>query len=133
MERMSILIDKRHLDLKEVGYAMEKAPEFLCEYCGIILSSKQSLKCHMVVKHSEEVTTYQWNKCLTTCNRLDNIRRCIRKHPGQTNTPKTVMYEIKQITPEPDPKRQRLIPKTRTPLIPRPYFNEPTSTSDYIC
>ena len=45
MERLSILIDKRHLDLsKEVGYNIEKAQKFLCEHCGVILSTKQSLK-----------------------------------------------------------------------------------------
>ena len=97
MERISILIDKRHLDLQEVGYNTEKAPEFLCEHCGVILSSKQSLKHHMDMKHSEKVTTYQCSKCLTTCNRLDNIRRHIRKHPDKTNTPKIVMYEIKPL------------------------------------
>ena len=59
MERISILIDKKHFDLKEVEYTIEKAPEFLCEHCGIILSSKQSLKCHIVVKYSEKATTYQ--------------------------------------------------------------------------
>ena len=128
MERISILIDKRHLDLQEVGYNTEEHPEFLCENWGVILSSKQSLKCHMVMKHSEKVPTYQCSKCPTICNRLDNIRRHIRKHPDQTNIPKTVMYEIKQMSPEPEPKRLRPIPKTRTPLITRPYFNEPTST-----
>ena len=103
MERLSILIDNRHLDLQEVVFNTEKAPEFLCENFGVILSSKQSLKCHMVLKYSEKVTTYQCSKCPTTCNRLDNIRRHIRKHPDQTNTPKTVMYEIKQMSPEPEP------------------------------
>ena len=131
MERISILIDKRHLDLKEVGYNIE-TPKFLCEHCGVILSSKQSEKHHMVVKHSEKVTTYQYSKCPTTCNRLDNIRRHIRKHPGQTNTPKTVMYEIKQMSPKPEPKRWRQIPKARKPLLTRPYFSEPTNTNDCI-
>ena len=43
MERLSILVNKRHLDLsKEKGYNIEKAPEFLCEHCGVILSTKQS-------------------------------------------------------------------------------------------
>ena len=120
MERLSILIDKRQIDL-EIGYIM-KTPTLLGGYCGTILSTKQSLKHHMVVRHSEKVTTYQCSKCLTTRNRLDNIRRHNRKHPGQTNTPKTVMYEIKERSPEPEPKRSRLIPNTttRTSLITRP-------------
>ena len=105
VERLNILIDKRHLDLQEVGYNTGKASEFLCENCGVILSSKQSLKRHMVMKQSEKVTTYQCSKCPTIYNRLGNIRRHIRKHPGQTSTPKAVMYEIKQMSPEPEPKR----------------------------
>ena len=56
MERLSILIDKRHLDL-DLHYSTEKIPEYLCENCGIMVRSKQSLKCHMVVKHPEKVTT----------------------------------------------------------------------------
>ena len=67
MERLSILIDKRHLDLwKEVEYNIEKAQEFLCEHCEVILSTKQSLKSHMVIIHSENVTSYQCSKCPTT-------------------------------------------------------------------
>ena len=86
--------------------------ECMCVKCLLhyILSymSKQALKCHIVTKHSEKVTTYQCSKCLTTCSRLDNMRRHIKKHPGQTDTPKTIMYEIKQMSPEPQrPKRQR--------------------------
>ena len=86
MERLSILIDKRHLDLDL--HASEKIPEYLCENCGIVVGSKQSLKHHMLTKHAEKVTTYQCNRCLATCNRLDNKRHHIKKHPGQTNTPK---------------------------------------------
>ena len=79
-----------------------------------------------------KATTYQCSKCPTTCNRLDNIRRHVRKHSGQTSTPTTVMYEIKEMSPEPAlPKRPRPIPK-KTPLSMRPYLNEPTSTNDYI-
>ena len=74
MEKISILIDKRHLDLsKEVGYNIEKALEFLCEHCGIILITKQSLKHHMVIIHSEKVTSYQCSKCPMTCNRLATL------------------------------------------------------------
>ena len=70
MEIISTLIDKRHLDLsKEVGYNIEKVSVFLCEHCGVILSTKQSLKHDMVIIHSEIVTTYQCNKYPTTCNR----------------------------------------------------------------
>ena len=131
MEIISILIDKRHLDLsKEVGYNIEKALVFLCEHCGVILSTKQSLKCHMVIIHSEKVTTNQCSKYPTTCNSVDNITRHVRRHSGQTNTYKTVMYEIKEMSPEPMPKRPR--PNPKTPLSTRPYFNEPTSTNDYI-
>ena len=104
MERLSILINKRHLDL-DLHYNTEKIPEYLCKNCGIMVGFKQSLKCHMVAKHSEKVTTYQYSRCPTTCNRHDNIRCHIKKHPGQTSTPKTVMYEIKQMSPEPWPKR----------------------------
>ena len=76
MEKLGILVHKRHLHLsKEVGYNIEKAPEFLCEHCGVILTTKQSLKCHMVKIHSEKVTTYQCSKWPTTCNRLDNMKR----------------------------------------------------------
>ena len=104
---------------------------YLCENCGIMLGSKQVLKHHMVTKHSEKVTTYQCSKWPTTCNRLDNMRCHIKKHPGQTNTPKTVMYEIKQMSPEPWPKK--LTTKTKRTLITtRPYFNQPTSSNDYI-
>ena len=133
MGRLSIIIDKIHLDLsKEVGYNIEKVPEFLCEHCGVILSTKQSPKYQMVIIHSEIVTSYQCSKGLTTCNRLDNIRNHVRKHSGQTITPKTVMYEIKEMSPEHGmPKRPRPMPK-KTPLPIRPYFNDPMSTSDYI-
>ena len=41
-----------------------------------------------------------------------------------------MMYEITEMFPEPISKRPRPIPKT--PLSLRPYFNEPTSTNDYI-
>ena len=74
MERVSILIDKRHLDLsKELGYNIKKALEFLCEHYGVILSTKHSLKHHMVIIHLEKVISYQCSKCLITCNRLDSI------------------------------------------------------------
>ena len=53
-----------------------------------------------------KITTYQCRKCLTTCNTLDNIGRHITKHPGQTNTQKTLMYEIKEISPEPNSQKQ---------------------------
>ena len=43
-----------------------------------------------------KVTTYQCSKCLTT---------------GQTNTSKTVMYEMKEMSSEPMPKRPRPIPQ----------------------
>ena len=133
MERLSILIDKGHLDIsKMVGYNIEKAPEFLCEHCGIILSTKQYLKCPIVIRHSEKVTTSQCGICPATCNRLDNIRRHVRKHSGQTSIPKTVMYEIKEMSPEPAmPKRPRPMPK-KTPLSMRPHFNGPMSTNAYI-
>ena len=57
--------------------------------------------------------------------------RChIKKHPRQTDTHKTVMYEIKQMSPEPHrPKRQT---KNTSPLTTKPYFNKMTSTKDYI-
>ena len=130
MERSSILIDKRHLDFDL--YYTEKTPEYLCENCGVILGSKQALKHHMVTKHSEKVMTYQCSKYPATCNRLDNMRCHIKKHPGQTNTPKTVKYRIKQMSPEPlRPNRQTKKIKT-TPVITRPYFNQPTSANDYI-
>ena len=77
MERLSTVIDKTHLDLSmKVGYNIEVL-EFLCEHCGIILSTKQSHKHHMVIKHSEKVSSHQCSKCPTTCNRLDNIRRMV--------------------------------------------------------
>ena len=91
-----------------------------------------SLKCHMVVKHSEKVTTYQYSRCPTTCNRLDNIRCHIKKTPWTDKHSKTVMYEIKHISPEPQPKRWIPTPKTTTPVLTRPYFNQPTSSNDYI-
>ena len=81
MERSSILIDKRHLDFNL--YYTKKIPEYLCENCGVILGSKQAPKCHLVTKHSGKVMTYQCSKCPTTCNRLDNMRCHIKKHPGQ--------------------------------------------------
>ena len=99
MERSSILIDERCLEFNL--YYTEKIPEYLCENCGVNLRSKQALKCHMVTKHSEKVTTYQCSKCVTTCNRLYNMRCHIKKHPGEMDTPRTVMYEIKQMSPEP--------------------------------
>ena len=51
-----------------------------------------------------------------------------------TNTPKTVIYEIKQMSPESWPKRQptKKPPKTTTPVSTRPCFNQPTSSNDYI-
>ena len=94
MERSSILRDNRQSDFNL--YYTEKPPGFLYENCGTILASKQALKCHMVTKHSEKVTTYQCSKCNTTCNRLDNMRYHIRKHPGPTTTSKIVSYEIKR-------------------------------------
>ena len=125
MERSSILIKKRHLDFNL--YYTGKTPEYLCENCGAILGSKQALKCHMVTKHSEKVTTYQCSKCPTTCNRLDNMRCHIKKHPGPTITPKTIMYEMKQMSPEPSrPRRQK------TPMITKPYLTPPSNPDDYI-
>ena len=105
-------------------------PEYLCENCGIILGSKQTLKCHMVTKHIEKVTTYHCSKCPTICNRLDNMRRHIKKHPGQTDTPKTIMYEKKQMSPEPQrPKRQK---RKNSPITTRPYLSSPINTNDYL-
>ena len=62
------------------------------------------------------------------------MRRHVRnKHSGQTSTPKTVMYEIQGMSPEPvRTERPRPIPKKSSRLPTRPYFNEPVSTSDYI-
>ena len=86
----------------------------------------------MVTKHSEKVTTYHCSKCPTICNILDNIRRHIKKHPGQTDTPKTIMYEIKQMSPEPQrPKRQQ-IKKKNSPITTRPYLNNPINMNDYV-
>ena len=127
MERLSILKGNREPDFNL--YYTEKPPEFLCENCGTILASKQALKHHMVTKHSEKVTTYQCSKCNTTCNRLDNMRCHIRKHPGPTTTPKIVSYEIKQMSPE--PRRPRRQPQPR-PLITRPYLSEPHTPDDYV-
>ena len=113
IKRSSILFDKGPLNFNL--YYTEKTPEYLCEKCGVILGSKQALKHNMVAKHSEKVTTYQCSKCLTTCNRLDNMRRHVKKHPGQTDTPKTIMYEIQHMSTEPQrPKGQR----QRTLLLP---------------
>ena len=123
MEKWSILIDKRHLDFNL--YCTEKTPEYLYENCGTILGSKQALKCHLVTKHSAKVTTYQYSKCPITCNRLDNMRCHIKKHPGPTTTPKIVTYEIKQMSPEPSrPRRQKLTTK--------PYLSQPLNPDDYI-
>ena len=84
----------------------------------------------MVTKHSEKVTTYHCSKYPTICNRLDNMRRHIKKHPGQTDTPKTIRYEIKQMSPEPQrPKRQQ---KKKTPMTTRPYLNNLVNSNDYI-
>ena len=121
MDRLSILSNKRHPEFNL--YYTEKTPEYLCENCGTILTSKQALKHHTVTKHSEKVTTYQCSKSNTTCNRLDNMRCHIRKHPGPTITPKIVTYEIKQMSPEPRPRRQ---------LTTKPYLNQPRNTDDYI-
>ena len=109
MERLSILSDKRHPEFNL--YYTEKTPEYLCENCGTILTSKQALKCHMVTKHSEKVTTYQCSKCNMTCNRLDNMRCHIRKHPGPMTTPKIVTYEIKQMSPKPPRPRRHITTK----------------------
>ena len=127
MERLSILIDKRHLDFNL--YYTEKTPEYLCENYGAISGSKQALKCHMVTKPSKKVTTYQCSKCPMTCNRLDNIRCHIKKHPGPTNTSKTIMYEIKQMSPEPSRPRRQM---KKTPLITKPYLRPPLNPDDYI-
>ena len=130
IERSSILFDKGPLNFNL--YYTEKTPEYLCENCGIILGSKQTLKCHMVTKCSEKVTTYHCSKCLTICNRWDNMRWHIKKHPGQTDTPKTIMYEIKQMSPEPQkPKRQQTRRKN-FPITTRPYLNNPINTNDYL-
>ena len=125
MARSSILIDRRQPDLDL--YYTEKTPEYLCENCREILGSKQALKCHMVTKHSEKVTTYQCSKCPTTCNRLDNMRLHIKKHPGQTMTPKIITYEIKQMSPE--PLRPRI---KKTPVMTKPYLNKPMNSDEYI-
>ena len=122
MERSSILSNKRHLEFNL--YYTEKTPEYLCENCGTILASKQALKCHMVTKHSEKVTTYQCSKYPMTCNRLDNMRCHIRKHPGPMTTPKIVTYEIKQMSPEP--------PRPRRQLTTKPYLSEPLNLVGYI-
>ena len=130
MERSSILVDRRDLDFDL--YYTEKTTEYLCENCGVILGSKQALKCHMVIKHSEKVMTYQCSKCPTTCNRLDNMRHHIKKHPGQTTTPKTIMYEIKQMSPEPSRPRRQIRKTNTTPVITKPYFSQPINSNDYI-
>ena len=122
MERLSILKYNKQSEFNL--YYTEKPPEYLCENWGTILALKQALKCHMVTKHSEKVTTYQCSKCNTTCNRLHNMRCHIRKHPGPTTTPKTITYEIKQMSPEPSrPRRQ---------ITTRPYLNQPHNTDDYV-
>ena len=73
----------------------------------------------------QEGYTYQCSKCNTTCNRLDNMRCHIRKHPGPTTTPKIISFEIKQMFAEPSrPRRHKF--KTR------PYINEPKTPADYI-
>ena len=126
MERSSKLIDKEPLNFNL--YYTEKTLEYLCENCGVILGSKQALKCHMVTKHSEKVMTYQCSKCPTTCNRLDNMRRHIKKHPGQTDTPKTIMYEIKHVPRAPEAKET----EKKYPITTKPYLNSPTNINDYL-
>ena len=104
MERFSILIDKRQIDLEE-GYNM-KTPTLLCEYCAINTLHRTILEMSYGSETFRKSHYLQCSKCPTPCNRLDNIRRHIRKHPGQTNTPKTVMYEIKEMSPEPELPRR---------------------------
>ena len=82
IERYSILFDNGPSNFN-LCYT-EKTPEYLCEHCGAILGSKQTLKHHMVTKHSEKVTTYHCSKCPTICNRLDNMRRHINIQAKQT-------------------------------------------------
>ena len=43
-------------------------------------------------------------------------------------TPKTIMYEIKQMSPEPSrPKRMK-----KTPVTTKPYLNKPINSDDYL-
>ena len=86
----------------------------------------------MVTKHSEKVTIYHCSKCLTICNRVDNMRRHIKKHPGQTDTHKTVMYEIKQMSLEPQRPTRQQTKRKNSPMTTRPYLNNPINSNDYI-
>ena len=124
MERLSILKGNKLLDF--TLYYTEKPPELLCEVCSIILASKQALKRHIITKHSKKVTTYHCSKCNTTCNRLDNMRCHIRKHPGPTTTPKIISYEIKKMSPETSR------PRKHRPITTRPYLSEPKTPEDYV-
>ena len=59
------------------------------------------------------------------CNRLDNMRCHIRKHSGPTTTPKIIIYEIKEMSPEPSrPRRHR--------FNTRPYLSKPKNSVDYV-
>ena len=58
------------------------------------------------------------------------MRKHMKKHPGQTDTPKTIMYEMKQMSPEPQRlKRQK---RKKFPITTRPYLNSPINTNDYL-
>ena len=58
------------------------------------------------------------------------MRKHIKKHPGQKDTPKTIMYEIKQMCPKPQrPKRQK---RKNSPITTRPYLNSPINMNDYL-
>ena len=58
------------------------------------------------------------------------MRHHIKKHPGQTTTPKTIMYEIKQMSPEPSRPRKQI--RKTTPVTTKPYLSQPINSNDYI-
>ena len=63
MKRKSILDNIYYIDPGK-GYTpkMGNIPGYLCEHCGVFLSLKSTLRCHMETKNVKHITIYQCSK-----------------------------------------------------------------------
>ena len=107
---------------------IEKVGKHLCEKCGQQLSIKDSLRRHIQILHSEQMTVFNCSICHAKDNGLEYARSQVcRYNRDRANAQftRTLGYNVKVMSPEPSFKEKRSSIKTK------PYHNEPNCTIIY--
>ena len=96
---------------------------YLCEYCGQILSSRDSFKRHLKTIHYSKTSEHKCSICGFRTNRLDSIRRHLRTNNHSKKARDITTYILDFLDP-PEAKAQALETSS--------YKADPRSTESYI-